>query len=210
MSRDILLLGFLALPCLSAATFYDSSFEQGDGWTITNGGLSGGYTQTWASDGSWSFYFYRAAGATTAGSYLSISRNLDLTGVTGFVFDVQDQGIDVLEPLQFFVDGVLMFQWSNNGWPGGAGSGWGNTAQTYNVQFNLSTSYSGVHTFTIRNYATATYSPADPKTYWIDNLRTLEDGTGGGGEIPEPSTAVLLTAGLTAAAAMRRRELWRR
>ncbi len=190
----LVLVHLLAVFCPAAALIPGGSFEEGTGWALVNNGLLGQYTQDWSSEGATSFVFSRPAGYIVEGSYFSISRSFDFTGISGFVFDVQDQGIDV-EPLQFLIDGAIVFQWSNNGWPGGQGSGWGNTAQTYDVQFLLSTSYSGVHELTIRHLALGTYWPGDPKKYWVDNIRSL-GGQNGGGEIPEPSTGALLAIGI--------------
>lgn len=110
-----------------------------------------------------------------------------------FLFDAQDQGIDT-DPLQFLIDDVLVGQWSNNGWPNGEGSGWGNTAQTYNISIPLGGSYTGVHTLAIRYWIQASHFPADPKIYWIDNVRTIGDEAG----VPEPSTWTLLAFGVPA------------
>lgn len=153
--------------------------------------LTAAYSVEWASDGGVSYRIARSTGSVTEGGFLGIQQNLDLTGVTGFLFDAQDTGIDT-DPIQFLIDGVLVGQWSNNGWPNGEGTGWGNTAQTYNISIPLAEAYTGVHSLTIRYWIQSTHFPADPKIYWIDNIRTTVDGA----EIPEPATWTLLALGV--------------
>ncbi len=196
-SRHVAICGVAAFILLFAsvaiaAPIPNGSFEDDSVWTaVSSGGmLTAGFSTQWSSDGSRSYRIERLTGAVTAGSYMGIQQNLDLTGVGAFFFDAQDQGIDT-DPLQFLIDGIVVGQWSNNGWPGGQGSGWGHTAQTYNISIPLAATYTGVHTLTIRYWIQASHFPADPKIYWIDNLHT--DAAG----VPEPATAALLVPAAT-------------
>jgi hypothetical protein len=169
------------------------SFESDSDWAVTvndsDGKYSASYTTAWASDHSRSFLFQRGTGAVTAGYYAQISQeNVNLTGVTKLLFDCQDTGIDTV-PLRFIVDdSQVVGVWQNNGWPGGAGSGWGHTAETFNIEIPLATAFSGLHKLTIQMINPISHYPADPKVYRIDNLRTT----------PEP--AVLPMLALLAAA----------
>ena len=167
-----------AMPISAVNTIGNASFETNSAWTAgandPNGDHSAGYTTAWASNGSQSYEFTRSTGATSAGSWVGISQTVNLSGVLGLLFDCQDTGIDE-EPLQFLIDGVVVGQWANDGWPIGTldPTGWGHTATTYNIEIPFAAAFTGSHTLTIREYTPGNYFPADPKIYDIDNLREL-------------------------------------
>lgn len=190
----------LILSTADAASLQNRSFEADSDWTITivdpNGRYIAYHSTGWASDGIRSFVFHRRSGTATAGSYAQISQeSVDFTGVTKIVFDARDTGIDVV-PLRFVLDDThIIGTWANNGWPGGVGSGWGNTATTLNIEIPLETEYAGLHKFSVQMWNPASHYPADPKLYYIDNL-TL---------VPEPSALTVLTGGVGALPL-----LWRR
>jgi hypothetical protein len=195
--RTILLTSMIA-PLAVAGLITNGSFEDDPDltWTIVSNGslmLNAAYSVEWSSEGAVSFRIERYTGAVTGGDYIGVQQSLNLTGVTGFLFDAQDRGIDT-DPIQFLIDGVLVGQFSNNGWPNGQGSGWGNTAQTYDIWIPLADAYNGVHTLTVRYLIQTTHYPADPKIYWIDNIRSV----GGEAEMPEPATCLLFALGVPA------------
>ncbi len=193
----------------AAAVVLNGSFEDQavPVWTAAAvGPLTGQFTTEWASLGEWSYRFVRPIGYVEIGSYASVSQSMDLTGVTGFLFDAQDQGVDLHETIQFLIDGVVVGQWGNNGHPGGVGgtsAAWGQTTQTYDISIPLGSAYPGVHLLTIRHYVPGTYWPGDPKIYWIDNVRTVTADTGAA--IPEPGSWTLLALGMGGLLAARRR-----
>ncbi len=156
------------------------SFETTSGWTSTTRGAeySAGYTSSWASDLTRSFEFRRGTGTVTAGNFAEISQvGIDLTNVTKLIFDCQDTGIDVV-PLKFIVDDTTVIgQWQNNGWPGGNGTGWGNTAQTLGIEIPISSPFSGLHKLSIRMENDISHFPADPKRYRIDNLQAVPESS---------------------------------
>jgi hypothetical protein len=191
------LMGFPTL--LQGSIISNSGFESTADWNLTeydtNGTLGGEFSNEWSSEGSMSFRFYRGTGDVYAGTWFQIAQSgVDLTGVTSLMFDCRDTGIDIV-PLQFIVDGVTQVgSWSNNGWPGGQGTGWGNTATTYDIEIPLSSTFSGAHELAIRLYQPLTHNPADPKIYRIDNLRL----------VPEPSPILALMLCLAAASFWKR------
>jgi hypothetical protein len=154
------------------------SFESDIGWTISesdpDGRFSANYTASWSSDGSRSFGFQRSTGLISGGSWIAISQSgVDFTGVESIRFDSRDTGIDV-PPLQFLIDGILVGEWSNNGWPGGVGSGRGNTAETVDIEIPVPPQvFTGGHTLTIRVIEGVTYGPGDPKVYLIDHIELV-------------------------------------
>ena len=97
------------------------------------------------------------------------------------------------ESLQFLVDGSVVGQWANDGWPIGTvvdptnSSNWGHTATTYNIEIPFNTAFTGNHTLTIREYTASSYDPSDPKIYDIDNLRELTGTTTTVAVTPNPS-----------------------
>lgn len=189
---------FCGLNTASALIIANPSFETDSDWNInvTAGWMDASYVTSWSSDGLRSFQFYRGTGSVTAGNYASISQTgVDLTGVTGFLFDCRDTGIDTV-PLQFLVDGNLVGTYSNNGWPGGSGSGWGHTADTYDIPINFGSSYTGAHTVTIQMYQDISHYPGDAKYYLVDNLRIVG--------VPEPSQGILMALGFSLLSACRR------
>jgi hypothetical protein len=201
-------IAILAFPGLAAPLFggpiSNPTFETGSNWTLSendpNGYLSGGYTSEWSSDGGQSFKFVRAAAGTIAGTWVQIAQSgVNLTGVTEFIFDCQDTGIDT-DPtlyLQFLVDGSEVGRWSNNGHPGGQGGTWGSTATTADIEIPLSAKFTGAHELAIRLYQNIGHSPADPKVYRIDNLRVI-------GGVPEPSSLAIALLALGGLALVRR------
>ncbi len=192
----------LTMAGVAHATIPNAGFESVAAWTIGGVNLDGKYSAyygtDWASEGSGNFTFHRGTGSVTAGNYIQISQvGIDLTGATKFIFDCQDTGIDWV-PLQFIIDDTnLVGEWQNNGWPGGVGSGWGNTATTLGIEIPLGSAYPGLHSLTIRMWNPASHFPADPKVYRIDNLRT--------DVVPEPSSLCALAMGLPALLLRRRR-----
>ena len=123
-----------------------------------------------------------------------ISQIVNLTSVSGLLFDCRDTGIDgAQESLQFLVDGSVVGQWANDGWPIGTvvdptnSSNWGHTATTYNIEIPFNTAFTGNHTLTIREYTASSYDPSDPKIYDIDNLRELTGTTTTVAVTPNPS-----------------------
>ena len=130
---------------------------------------------------------------------MGISQTLNLTGVSGLVLDCRDTGIDGsnnAETLQFLVNGTVVGQWANDGWPIGTtvnaanSANWGHTATTDNIEIPFNTTFTGDHTLMIREYTAYSYDPLDPKVYMIDNIREMP-------AVPEPgSVALLLMAGL--------------
>ncbi len=182
----------------TANTITNPSFETNSAWIASandpNGDHSEGYTTAWASDGSQSYEFTRSAGSTSAGSWVGISQIVNLTSVSGLLFDCRDTGIDgAQESLQFLVDGSVVGQWANDGWPIGTvvdptnSSNWGHTATTYNIEIPFNTAFTGNHTLTIREYTASSYDPSDPKIYDIDNLRELTGTTTTVAVTPNPS-----------------------
>jgi hypothetical protein len=171
------------------------SFETSTAWTLSEydpgNYLSGAFTTEWWSEGSQSFKFTRAAGGTSAATWVQIAQTgVNLNGVTKFIFDCQDTGIDT-DPtlyLQFLVDGSEVGRWSNNGHPGGQAGSWGSTATTTDIEIPLGTTFTGAHELAIRLYQNIGHSPADPKIYRVDNLRAI-------GGVPEPATLSLLALG---------------
>ena len=166
---------------LSGTAIANPSFEASSAWVATTSGaeFSQGYENTWASQGSQSYEFTRSAGFTSAGDYAEISQvGVDLTGVSGIQFDCRDTGID-MEPLQIMVDGQVMGQFTNDGWPVGQSvdlgnsANWGHTAITDGVQIPFTMAFSGSHTLTIRMFENSNFDPLDPKIFMIDNLRTF-------------------------------------
>ncbi len=185
-----------------AGSIANGGFESDSAWTIggvnLDGKYSAYYSTDWASEGIGNFTFRRGTGSVTAGNYIQISQaGIDLTGATKLIFDCRDTGIDVV-PLQFIIDDTnLVGEWQNNGWPGGLGSGWGNTATTLGIEIPLRSDFAGLHQLTIRMWNPVSHFPADPKVYRIDNLRT--------DVVPEPSSLLALTMGLPALFLRRRR-----
>jgi hypothetical protein len=154
------------------------SFESDLGWTVSesnpDGRFSANYYSGWASDGTRSFQFQRSVGHTSGGSWIAISQSgVDLTGVESIRFDIRDTGIDT-PPLQLIVDGLIVGQFANNGWPNGEGSDWGHTAETRGFQIPLSAqAFTGEHTLTLKMIEPVTYDPADPKYYLVDNIQLV-------------------------------------
>jgi hypothetical protein len=155
----ILLPAFLACfatPAIFAGLIPNGSFEDDPEttWSIVSSGgmLSGAYSVECSSPASGvSFQIRRETGSVSEGSHLGIQRSLYLTGVTGFILDSQDKGIDT-DPIQFLIDRTVVGQWSNNGCSpeDDPTCAWGSTTQTYNISILLADSYTGVHTLTIR------------------------------------------------------------
>lgn len=172
-----LLTGLLTSNTL-AGIIVNPSFETSSGWVSTTKGseYAAGYNTSWASDLTRSFEFSRGTGTVIAGNYAEVSQvGIDLTNVTKLIFDCQDKGIDVV-PLKFIVDDTTVIgQWSNNGWPGGNGTGWGNTAQTLGIEIPITSPFTGLHKLSIRMENDVSHFPADPKRYRIDNLQAVPD-----------------------------------
>jgi hypothetical protein len=161
------------------------SFETDSGWVASTNGqeFSGSYVSNWASEGSRSYQFTRAAGGASAGNSVQISQIVNLTGIQGLLFDCQDTGIDA-EILQFLVDGNVVGQFTNDGWPIGTivdkgnPSNWGHTATTTGISISFPFPFTGAHTLTLRMYEPSNYGPLDAKIFRIDNLRTVAASLG--------------------------------
>ncbi len=200
------LLATATVPPAPGAGILNPSFETVSEWSFSEfdsgSYLDAYYSAEWASDGSDCLVFRRLAGSTTYGNYSRITQTgVDLTGVTGLRFDCQDTGIDdTTVPLQFLVDGVVVGSWYNNGWPNGQGSGWGHTAETYDIEILFADSYSGAHDLSIQLYQAIGHFPADDKYYRIDSLQL----------IPEPGIPATLALAALAISLIRRRRASRR
>jgi hypothetical protein len=210
--KALSIIGLILLACcgaVQASPISNSGFETSSDWALNinnlNNEFSVFYSTDWKSEGLQNLTFRRGTGNVNAGTYGMISQSVDLTGVTGFLFDCQDSGVDgIIVPLNFLVDGSSIGTWNNNGWPGGPGginAGWGHTTATYDIYIPLSTSYTGLHNFSIQAYNTVTHSPADPKIYRIDNLRVTQSIS----LVPEPSTLLLLGFGLLGFAGLKKK-----
>ncbi len=171
-----------------ASVLVNPGFESTEGWTFTGvGDITGAYSDSWSSEGSHSYVFYRNTGSTSGSYYGQITQTqVDFTSVSSIVFDCQDKGIDVM-PLQFFIDDVLVGTYANNGHTDG-GTSWSSTATVLGIELEIANSFSGMHDFTIRMQEITSYGPADPKYYRVDNLQL----------VPEPATfAILALAGVS-------------
>jgi len=188
-----------------ATTITNPGFETTSDWTITQNGISAYYATDWSSEGTHNFTFYRGTGSISAGTYAMISQNIDMTDVTGFIFDCQDTGIDP-HPLNFLIDGAIVGTWQNNGHEyGDLNTSWAHTATTYDISLDLSTLYTGVHELSVQMYNGWTLYPSDPKYYRVDNLRLAQDGSSGA-PVPEPTTMLLLGTGLIGLVGWRKRK----
>lgn|SRR3989339_35258 len=176
-----------------ATTINNSGFETNSDWTITQSEISAYYATGWSSEGTNNFTFYRRTGRISLGAYAMISQDIDMTDVTGFIFDCQDTGIDT-HALNFLIDGAIVGTYRNNGHEDGDTSGsWGQTATTYGISLDLSALYTGVHEMSVQMYNEWNFSPADAKYYRVDNLRLVLDGNS---EIPVPEPATMLLFGI--------------
>ena len=176
------------------AAVTNPSFESASAWVYSendpNGRFSGGYSSTWASDGTASYLLARGTGSNSGGGWWGQIQQpgINLSGITTLIFDVHAVGIDA-NALRIYIDSNLVSDFYV------AASSFGGIVDLFNKSIDIS-GYSGLHALTIRITSDGDTSPADPKLYYIDNLRTLP--------VPEPAVYSMLLLGFVGLMARRR------
>ena len=186
MIRMVVGAGLVLLAAGSApgqGSMANASFEDSTAWLYSEndpyGKFSGGYSTAWASSGSRSYLLYRGTGYNGGGGWWGQIQQsgVDLTGVGTILFDVHAIGVD-MNYLRWYVDSSLVGQYYVNS------PSWGGVVDRFKIPVDVS-AYTGAHSLTIRMCSDGDTGPADPKYYFLDNIRA----------IPEPATLSLIALG---------------